>query len=295
MNTNNLNDRELIALVNLIDDEDNSIYKHVETKIIEQGYRALPFLNNSLSITKSIIAKERLDILIEKLKYDNLLHEITEWKKVDSHNLLKGCIIVARYAYPDIDSETIFNQVNEIFRKVENELKKTGQSRTEIVKALNKVILSDLNFKGNKQNYSSINNSFINKVMEDKIGNPIMLSVLYLLVAKRFSIPLIGINSPGHFVLGYINPLIDIAKATKNELMDNLLFYLSPFYEGAVYQPSDFDKMLKIYNLTELDKNTLPANNVDIIKRIMNNVIYAIDQSGDKEQAIHLLEILERI
>jgi len=295
MNANKLNDRELISLINLIDDEDKDIFNHVNNKILEQGYSAVPLLINALSISTNIIEKERLDSLIEKLKYDNLQHEITEWKRHDSNDLLKGCIAIARYAYPDLNEEEIIESVNELYKKIEAEIKQVKPSRVEIVKALNKVILSDYQFKGNKRNYSGINNSFINKVIEDRVGNPIMLSVIYLLVAKKFNIPLIGINSPGHFILAYINPLIDINKADKNELMDNLLFYLSPFYEGAMFQPADFDKMLSVYNLTDFDKNELPANNVDIIKLIMNNVIFAIDQNGDKNQALHLLEIIEKL
>lgn len=295
METSKLNDKELIALINLIDDEDKDIFNHVNNKILEQGYSVLPYLINSLSITKSIVAKERLDDLIEKLKFDNLQTEITNWKFNNSDDLLQGCIIIAKYAYPNLSEDDVNNSINELLSKIKDELKASGTTRIEVIKTLNKVILSDFQFKGNKQNYSGINNSFINKVLEDRIGNPIMLSTIYLLAAKKFDIPLIGINSPGHFVLGYVNPLIDINKSSKNELMDNVMFYLSPYYQGAVYQPADFDKMLSIYNIVDFDKNSLPANNVDIIKRIMNNVIYAIDQSGDKDHALQLLEIIEKL
>lgn len=295
MNTNKLNEAELRALVSLIDEEDKEIFNHVHNKILDEGYSALPILNEALLLSKDIIAKERIDDLLEQIKYNHLLYEITNWKNTESKDLIDACIILARYAYPEISDEDVRIRIDEILRKIKEELKTAEPTRVETIKVLNKVILSDFQFKGNIKNYSGLNNSFINKVVEDKVGNPIMLCIIYLIAAKEFNIPLIGINSPGHFVLAYINPLLDVKSAEKKELMSNVLFYISPFYEGAVIQPSDFDKLLKSFNFSENDRLTLPADNADIIKRVLNNIIYAVDQAGEHEKAKHLLEILERI
>lgn len=58
MNANKLNDRELISLINLIDDEDKDIFNHVNNKILEQGYSAVPLLINAYQSQQILLKKK---------------------------------------------------------------------------------------------------------------------------------------------------------------------------------------------------------------------------------------------
>src|SRR6478736_249860 len=76
-------------------------------------------------------------------------------------------------------------------------------SAYEKIKIINHVLYNVHGFKGNTDQYHDPSNSFINNVLESKRGNPIMLAVVYMLIAQRLNMPIYGVNLPQHFVLGY--------------------------------------------------------------------------------------------
>ena len=160
---------------------------------------------------------------------------------------------------------------------------------------MNKIILDKYQFGSNFKNYSGVNNSFINKVIEDKIGNPIMLCIIYLLVAKSLNLNLIGINPPKHFVLSIIQDLGEEVVFYNDELIDQVEFYIDPFHKGIFYGSEKFDSMLKEMNFDFNDKVFLPATNLDIIKRVINNLIYALHTTGEKKFAKSLLKIVDAL
>jgi regulator of sirC expression with transglutaminase-like and TPR domain len=76
-----------------------------------------------------------------------------------------------------------------------------------------------LGFRGNVDNYFDPRNSFLNQVLDRRIGIPITLSVLYLELARRLDLPFVGIGLPGHFIVRYDG--------------DAEPLYLDPFYGGV--------------------------------------------------------------
>ncbi|KAF5277932.1 hypothetical protein FQR65_LT15898 [Abscondita terminalis] len=65
--------------------------------------------------------------------------------------------------------------------------------------------LQDFGLSGNTANYHDPQNSYLNKVLESKKGNPITLACIYCVIAQRLDIPIYGVNLPKHFVLAYMN------------------------------------------------------------------------------------------
>jgi regulator of sirC expression with transglutaminase-like and TPR domain len=76
-------------------------------------------------------------------------------------------------------------------------------SGEETVNALNRYVFTEQGFRGNTKNYYEAENSYINCVMDRRVGIPISLSVVYLLVGRRLNLPLFGIGMPGHFLVKY--------------------------------------------------------------------------------------------
>ncbi|WP_317039337.1 transglutaminase-like domain-containing protein [Tenacibaculum sp. MAR_2009_124] len=183
--------------------------------------------------------------------------------------------------------------MNEIIDELKPIIK--DETPEEIVHLLNQVILYDHGFNGNIRNYSSINNSFIDRVFQDKVSNPIGLSAIYLIVAEALNIPLIGINSPGHFVLGYVDRDYSRENLEDGSVIENVEFYVDPFNNGKIIQTDNFDHWLKEIPFDLNEKQYLPATNVDIVRRVMNNLIHSIFTSGEKETAKQLLRINENI
>ena len=119
-----------------------------------------------------------------------------------------------------------------------------------------------------------------------------MLSVVYALVCKELGIPVYGVNLPQHFVLAYVNDFANLFDPSHKTLSDNILFYVNPFSKGLIFNQADVDSFIKQLNIEPEIKHYLPCSNLDIVKRILNNLIYSFDKMGyaEKVQEIKDLE-----
>jgi regulator of sirC expression with transglutaminase-like and TPR domain len=117
-------------------------------------------------------------------------------------SLETGAFIIARYAYPTLDVAHYHEQLDTMAHEVRDRigLRASGE---ETVNALNRYIFTEQGFKGNTKNYYEVENSYINCVIDRRVGIPISLSVVYLLIGQRLALPLLGIGMPGHFLVKY--------------------------------------------------------------------------------------------
>ena len=287
------NVEEIKALIALLDDEDEFIFENVNKKINELGEDTIPYLQKGFENSQNALQRKRLAFLLDKFKLIKLNNEITNWSKNEAHDLLKGLIHIAQFGFPNFKISHLEKVLDQLKEEIEPLIK--GKSNYEIMQEMNKIILDKYQFGSNFKNYSGVNNSFINKVIEDKIGNPIMLCIIYLLVAKSLNINLIGINSPKHFILAIIQDKGEEVVFYNDELIDQVEFYIDPFHKGIFYGSEKFDSMLKEMNFDFNDKVFLPATNLDIIKRVINNLIYALHTTGEKKFAKNLLKIVDAL
>lgn len=288
---NKTNIQEINALIALLDDTDEVVYQSVHHKIISLGVDTIPYLQTGFDNSINELQKERLATVLDKFKLVKLEKEIVNWGKSETHDLLKGLIHIAQFGYPNLEVNDINNVINIIVEELKPLIQ--GKSNYEIMQEMNNIILDKHKFGSNFKNYSGVNNSFLNKVLEDKVGNPIMLCVIYLLVAKSLNINLIGINSPKHFILGILEDKSREESFYNDELINTVDFFVDPFYKGVFYGHEKFDEILKEINFNFDDKIFLPATNLDIVKRVMNNLIYALHITGEKKSAKNLLGIVD--
>ena len=83
------------------------------------------------------------------------------------------------------------------------------------------------------RNFHAPQNSFISDVLNDKKGNPLSLSLLYLIIAQKCKLPIKGVNLPKHFVIAY----------THEELYEEILqFYINPFSQGTILSRQDLER-----------------------------------------------------
>jgi regulator of sirC expression with transglutaminase-like and TPR domain len=115
-------------------------------------------------------------------------------------DLVRAALTIARTEYPDLDVEKYVHCVDELARRVGARIPEAGDAGQTIA-ALNHVLFVEEGFRGNRENYYDPRNSFLNDVLERKLGIPISLAVVYMEVARRVGFPLFGVGMPGHFLL----------------------------------------------------------------------------------------------
>jgi len=279
--------KEVIALITLLDDPDETIYSQVKERFVVLGPPAIPHLETAWENSFDAIMQKRIETIIHTIQFETLEKALNEWAREEQDDLFKGIIILARYQYPDLDENKIKKQLAAIKQDVWLELNE-DLTALEKVKIVNHILFEVHQFSGNITNYHAPQNSFINNVLESKKGNPLMLSVVYSLICKELKIPVYGINLPQHFVLAYVNENANLIDVNNKSLSDNILFYINPFSKGLIFSQKDIDSFLKQLNLEPDAKYYLPCSNVEIIKRCLNNLVYSYEKLGYIEKVTEL-------
>lgn len=287
---NEMNLKEVIALITLLDDPDDGIYSEVKNRFIILGPPAIPHLETAWENSFDALMQKRIEGIIHTIQFKALQNALKQWAEHEQDDLFKGCAIIARYQYPDLDENKLKKQLHQIKQDVWLELH-DDLTAIEKVKIINHIMFEVHQFGGNITNYHAPQNSFINVVLETKKGNPVMLSVIYALVCKELGIPIYGVNLPQHFVLAYVNDFTNLFDPSHKTLSDNILFYVNPFSKGLIFNQGDVDAFIKQLNVEPETKYYLPCSNLDIIKRIINNLIYSFDKMGYAEKVQELKDL----
>ncbi len=279
--------KEVIALITLLDDPDEVIYSQVKDRFVILGPPAIPHLETAWENSFDAIMQKRIEIIIHTIQFEILQKALKKWALEEQEDLLKGILILSRYQYPDLDETKIRKDLDQIKQDVWLELN-DDLTAIEKVKVLNHILFEVHQFSGNITNYHAPQNSFINNVLESKKGNPLMLSVLYMLICKELNIPIYGINLPQHFVLAYLNDNANLIDVNNKTLSNNILFYINPFSKGLIFNQKDIDQFLKQLNLEPEAKYYIPCSNIEIVKRSLNNLIFSYEKLGYLEKVDEL-------
>jgi regulator of sirC expression with transglutaminase-like and TPR domain len=283
--------RELNALVSLIDEPDQSMFDQVRNKIFAYGVDAVPLLEEAWDTTADGDVQKRIETIIHTIQFDHNFHQFNLWRNTPAQDLLVGFILVAKYQYPELNEKTITDQVGQIIQDVWLEIN-NNLTPLEKVKIINHIFYDVHGFRGNKRDIQSPQNSYINSVLETRKANPISLSIIYMVVAQSLKIPIYGINLPQNFILAYLNDFVDdYSKVTRRQVQ----FYLNIFNNGAVFTQREVEMFLRQINLEQDDRYFLPCDNVTIIRRVMNNLIFSYENSGNPEKAAELKKLQEAL
>jgi|JI6StandDraft_1071083.scaffolds.fasta_scaffold00326_27 regulator of sirC expression with transglutaminase-like and TPR domain len=277
MSEHKLNERELKALVSLLDDQDDQIVNQIIDKIRSLGKEIIPFLENEWETNFNPSVQRRIEELIHDLQYELLKDRIKDWYDSKDQDLLTGLWLVATYQYPDLELEKIKQELEQIYYDAWLEFKPDLYPYDQI-KILNSVLFNKLKFGANTKNFHSPGNSMINIVLETHKGNPITLCIIYLLVAQKLKMPVYGVNLPNLFIVTY--------KEEKNQ------FYINAFNKGLIFTKQDIENYIHELRLTPQDSFFEPCSNLEIIRRVFRNLIMSFDKMGEHAKAEEVKELL---
>ncbi len=114
--------------------------------------------------------------------------------------LAAAALAIARMEYSDLDPVSYLGRLDDMAQQVRSRMRKNPTARESIV-LLNHVLFQQEGLRGNREDFYDPRNSFLNDVLDRKLGIPITLSVIYMEVAQRVGFPVAGVGMPGHFLL----------------------------------------------------------------------------------------------
>jgi regulator of sirC expression with transglutaminase-like and TPR domain len=162
--------------------------------------------------------------------------------------------------FRDVDTERALATLDSLGAELARTAGETTGRPAETARACSMLLGEQHGFAGNRENYDDPDNSMLDLVLARRRGLPILLSVVYIEVARRADIPIRGVGSPGHFVVAHFGadpPLL-----------------LDPFDRGAVIGPVTPEEALR------------PARAHEIAMRMLNNLVGSYQRRADLTAAI---------
>jgi len=272
-----MNQKEIKALISLLDDEDHEVSQHVEGKILSLGGNVIPFLETEWGESFNPIVQRKIEELIHELQLSIMIDRLQAWKNGGGLDLLEGLWIIATYHYPDLSMEKLKTTVEQLYYDIWIQFQEE-MNPVDQVKRINSIFFGVMNFAANTKNFHSPSNSMINVVLESKRGNPITLCVIYLLIARKLGMPVYGVNLPNLFVLTY--------KSDKTQ------FYINVFNRGIIFSKTDIDHYIAQLNIKPKDIFYQPCTNLEIIQRVLRNLILSYEKTSEQDKIKEIEKIL---
>ncbi|MEI7662894.1 MAG: transglutaminase-like domain-containing protein [Bacteroidota bacterium] len=276
----------LAALIKLLDEPDEHAFSLVREQLFSVGTDALEPLERTLENTFDPLVQERIRYIVEKLNSENLYVDFVNWLNLGSDDLLKGFILVTRTQFPSLDETDIIVQIEQIKMDIWLELHE-NLTAMENIRVMNHILFDLHNFDGNKSEMAAPQNSYINTFLESRKGSPLSLGILFIILAQKLGLPVYGVNLPQHFILAYLTE-----PGLENPGEDDVLFYVNPFNRGTVFTRREIELFIKQMKIKPETSFFAPCTNADIIRRLIDNLIFSYNQEGSPEKIENLEHLL---
>jgi regulator of sirC expression with transglutaminase-like and TPR domain len=193
----------------------------------------------------------------------------------DELPLLDTALLIARDEYPDLDHREYSAEFDTYVDALRPQLDRDIDLPARLT-AINRYLFEDLGFAGNHTQYDDPRNSYLNQVLDRKLGIPISLAVIQIELTRRLGLPLDGISFPGHFLVRLpvddgilvMDPFNKGRPVSAEELKERA----SPHLGG---QPPDDHQLLEIL---------APATHRMILARMLRNLKGLYLEAADWER-----------
>jgi regulator of sirC expression with transglutaminase-like and TPR domain len=246
------------ALLKLLADEDNAVYRPVREKILSYGSDVIGWLQPHTLSNDPALRRRAQDIISHfgRQAADNRFLAFC-LKHGEEFELEESVWLLAQTQYPDINVEAYQALLDSFAAELRERLYLTREPK-EVLTRINAYLFEELGFSGNEENYYDPENSYLNRVMDRRTGNPINLSLLYMLLARRLRLPVTGIGLPGHFICRHQSSAAEI--------------FIDAFNGGKFLSKADCVQYLAHANYSLRDDCLAPVSSRRMLLRICGNL-----------------------
>lgn len=285
--------KEIAALVSLLDDPDINIYNLVKSQLLDVGNDCIPILEKAnFENDFDEVYQSRIKGITHEIRLNEILSNHKEWIH-HPVNLIDGVNQIDQYFFPNITRHYVENEIKNIVKEI-TALLTENMSALEKVSIINDVLYEEYKFRGDKRNYHSSENSSFGKLLQNKKGNPLSNSILYIEIARQLNLPIMGINLPNHFIVAFLN-IKDINKNPNRFSFkkEDVLFYINPFSQGVILKKQDIKDFIQQINVIKNEYYFTPCPFSHITKRMLTNLNFSFKKTNDKIKKNDIEKIIE--
>jgi regulator of sirC expression with transglutaminase-like and TPR domain len=192
-------------------------------------------------------------------------------------DLGNGALLIAGVEYPQLNAAFYQNRLDQLADRLQHRYHAQFTAE-DIAGQMNRILVEEEGFTGNRENYYDPDNSCLNRVLDRRTGIPVSLSLVYIEMGRRAGLSMHGIVLPGHFIAALFHETGTV--------------YIDAFNRGAILTPEECRQKVRLTNKEGGGiqiENLLPESNKAILKRMLRNLKAIYHNLG------HLLKELEMV
>lgn len=208
------------------------------------------------------------------------LHSFSALVAAEEFDLARACLLLAEDCYPEVDTPGCIARLDAMAATIRGRLAADAFAEQRVA-ALNHHLFAEQGFRGDADTYYDPRNSYLNEVLDRRIGIPITLSIVYMEVGRRIGLALRGVSFPGHFLVKLrvrrgdlvLDPYAGGVPRTATELRERLAQVLPP----AFAEEADLAPYLEA------------AAPRDVLARVLRNLKGIYLRAGDTDRALQVM------
>ncbi|MEY4386452.1 MAG: hypothetical protein RLY20_1735 [Verrucomicrobiota bacterium] len=220
-----LDEHKRAVFLNLLGDDDPAVVLAVHAKLVSLGPDVCAWLRPH-TLSSDAVVRRHARAVIQHFEGRDAEHDFLSFclRHGEDIDLEAGALKLCCTTYPTTNCAAYSAVLDEFANELRDRTPSVASPRDEL-EIINTYLFKELRFRGNEENYFDPRNSYLSQVLDHRTGNPISLCTLYMLVARRLGLPIVGIGLPGHFLCRY--------QSSEGSI------YIDPFHRGRLLTKAD--------------------------------------------------------
>ncbi len=271
MNARTLTEKQRLALISLLADDDPAVYRLIRHKLLSYGAVVEDWLQQETLSSNPTMRRRAKEILLHRAR--ERAHQLfLDYcaRQGEELDLEEASLSLAKTRCPDFNADAYVALLDSWASEACSRLGKAGSS-AERLQRFNDYIFGELGFAGHESYGTDPESCYLNTIVDKRRGNPIGLCAVYLFLARRAGMPVTGIGLPGHFVCRFQTPQTEL--------------YVDCFRRGTLLAKADCIKYLMQTGYGLLDGQLSPVSPKQILQRMCRNLVTTFGHLEESEEA----------
>ncbi len=274
-----LTDNQKNSLFRLLADDDPSTLTLVKQRLMDHGESAVPEMEGWLKEVHGMPAERHLLDVLNRLKHGHFHAEFLEFcargTTSNTMNLEDASFLLASTEYSAVNMERYRKMLDDMAAEVK--LQMTREGTPSEIRAISYVLHEKHRFRGNRDRYYEAENTYLNCVLDRKVGVPITLSLLYLLLGRRLDMRIHGVALPGHFIVRWQENFYD------------------PFNHGRLLNEAACKQMVEDRGQEFRPEHLNPATPIQVLSRMLMNLARVYEIEEDRPRLARVRKYLQAL
>ena len=281
MDTQTTLQREISALIRLLDDPQPEIRQTVTNRLIAVGEAAVPQLDAFRVSTRDTALREQIQTIIRAATFDSLQDEVAQLAAEGIHTMEEledAVFLFSRFQSPTLRIRPFSELLDALAHEAAVPLRRADTAESQML-AFTHFLFEENGFRGCSSDYLNPRHSYLHEVLEHRRGIPLSLAFVLLFVAERLKLPFYGMSVPLHFLVKFVTP-------------SNESIIIDPFNQGSIITREQCDQFLIRSGIRTYPQYYETASPYAMLTRFVRNQINGYLEAKETEPARMLQQLL---